>query len=155
MWDDLDHFKLPDANMLKDKALSTTFLSETLIEITNHYLDWAQHEPDAKEEVNKVKTSISILEKAYNQDLQVMLAESFNLIPEKLQKNRDLQVGWIVNNYDTFVKASDAIREQKYLLVEKQAKLDTIQAKMAAAKQVLDVGRSILSAMKEELRNLS
>ena len=154
MWDDLDHFKLPDANMLKDKALSTTFLSETLIEITNHYLDWAQHEPDAKEEVNKVKTSISILEKAYNQDLQVMLAESFNLIPEKLQKNRDLQVGWIVNNYDTFVKASDAIREQKYLLVEKQAKLDTIQAKMAAAKQVLDVGRSILSAMKEELKNL-
>ena len=88
MWDDLDHFKLPDANMLKDKALSTGFLSETLINITNHYLDWAQHEPKAKDEINRLKSLISQAETAYANDLMKMLSKNFDKIPAKQQKNK-------------------------------------------------------------------
>lgn len=154
MWDDIDHFRLPDPEFLKDKALSATLLSETLIEITNHYLDWAQHEPDAKNKINALKTAISNLELAYTRDLQAVLAQDFEKIPVKLQKNRDLQIGWILNNNESFSKANELLLKQKLVLVEKQTKLDQIQSRMSAAKHVLDIGRSILSAMKEELRNL-
>ena len=154
MWDDLDHFKLPDANMLKDKALSTGFLSETLINITNHYLDWAQHEPKAKDEINRLKSLISQAETAYANDLMKMLSKNFDKIPAKQQKNKELQTGWILNNFQEFYALNTVIVDYKGKLVDKQAKLNKIQSRMSAAKDVLDVGRSILSAMKEELRNL-
>ena len=154
MWDDLDHFKLPNPEFLKDRALSTTILSETLVEITNHYLDWAQHEPDTKYNINQLKNRISQAETAREHDLQKLLAKNFENIPTKLQKNRDLQVGWILNNFDEFNAIAKLLVDYKLDLIEKQLKLDHIQARMSAAKHVLDVGRSILSAMKEELRNL-
>ena len=154
MWDDIDHFRLPDPEFLKDKALSATLLSETLIEITNHYLDWAQHEPRAKQTINNLKRLISQAETAYEHDLQKLLAKNFDKIPVKLQKNRDLQIGWILNNFDEFDAINKLIVNYKVELVEKQAKLAQITARMDAAKHILDIGRSILSAMKEELRNL-
>jgi predicted P-loop ATPase len=154
MWDDLDHFKLPTVEMLKSGALSTTLLSETLVEITNHYLDWAQHEPGAKHEVNKLKNEISTIENAYTIDLQMFIAKRFQEIPDNLKKNRELQVGWALNGNISFVEASARIITKKMELIEKQYKLENIQSRLSAAKNVLDVGRSILSAMKEELRNL-
>jgi len=154
MWDDLEKFKLPSVVDLKGKALSCSFLSESLIDITNHFLDWAQFESDAKMVVNKMKTAISELETAYIRDMQSVLARDFDKIPDKQQRNKDLQVGWVLNNNERFAKDNEYITEQKLILVEKQEELDKIQSRMSASKHVLDVGRSILSAMKEELRNL-
>jgi len=154
MWDDLKKFKLPNVVDLKDKALSCSFLSESLIDITNNYLDWAQHESDVKASVNELKMIISGMETAYERDLQKVLAKDFDKIPLKLQKNKDLQVGWVLNNDEKFTAADHLILDYKDKLVAKQHDLDLIQSRMSAAKHVLDVGRSILSAMKEELRNL-
>jgi len=154
MWDDLIKFKLPSVVDLKDKALSCSFLSESLIDITNNFLDWAQHESNAKASVNELKMIISGLENAYERDLQKKLAQDFDKIPVKQQRNRDLQIGWILNNDKDFTIANELIIDNKLKLVAKQHDLDLIQSRMSAAKHVLDVGRSILSAMKEELRNL-
>jgi len=154
MWDDLDHFKLPDPKMLQDEAVGTSILASTLINITNHYLDWAQHEPGVKNEINKIKTDITETESSYSNALQQTLAENFEKIPLKQQKNRDLQIGWVLNEFHSFGERNKELKEKRILLVEKQHKLDKIQSRMSAAKHVLDIGRSILSAMKEELRNL-
>jgi hypothetical protein len=154
MWDDIDYFKLPDPEFLKNKAISITLLAETLIDITNHYVDVAQTESNLKHELNLQKTLISAMETNYNRDLQKQLALNFEKIPPKQQKNRDLQLGWIFANISEFDQTHKAIIEQKNNLVDMQRKLDNVQGRMSAAKHVLDIGRSILSALKAEMENL-
>ena len=154
MWDDLDHFKLPDVSKLKDKSLSTGFLAETLIEVTNHYLDWAQHEPEVKSDIAQLKAEIQAMESTYTLDLQSYLALNFEKIPKELRRNKDLQVGWALNQNSVFSDTNTKILSSKMELINKQRKLEKIQSRLIAAKVVLDIGRSILSAMKEELRNL-
>ncbi len=154
MWDDLEKFKLPDPKTLRDKAISTAILSETLVNITNHYLDWSQHEPEAKHSVNLIKSEIADLEKMVMLTMQESLALNFDKIPSELKKNASLQMGWIRNNKPIFNQTDRVIKEKKNKLIAEQKKLDFITSRMSAAKHVLDVGRSLLSAMKEELRNL-
>ncbi len=155
IWDDLMDFKLPDPEKLREGALSINELSRVLSEITNYMVDLSQYEPGLVYNVGSLKIEIAEKEREQDQEFQYDFANEFTTIPETHKKNLDLQRGYVRNKlkekYEEY--NSDILKLRKtQLFAEKR--YNQLHRRLSLSKTVLDVGRSVLSALKEEIRAL-
>ena len=154
IWDDLMEFKLPNPDDLKEKALSVNELARVLAEITNYLVDLSQYEPGLVHNVGLLKIDISETERERDQEFQYDFANLFNTIPDTHKRNLDLQRGYIRNKlrdkYDGYDQNLLKLRKQQ-LFAEKR--YNQLHRRLSLSRTVLDVGRSVLSALKEEIKN--
>lgn len=155
MWKDIDKFLLPDPERMSAGAQSALTLSETLSSIANYLIYISQYEPELKEKMSIIKTELEISEKSLEKTFLEDLAEKFDDIPDTHKKNTSLQTGWVRNHYKAkYQKSEDEIRKMKRAVIHAARKYDDIYRKIKTARIILDVGRSVLSSLKEELKNL-
>ena len=154
VWSDLMDFKLPKPEELKEGAITLNELSGVLADITNYLVDLSQYEPDLVDKIGSLKVEIDEAERVKVQEFQYDFASLFDSIPETHKRNLDLQRGYIMNKlkskYEGYHTKILSFRKQK-LVAEKR--YNQLHRRMSLAKVVLDVGRSVLSALKEEVRN--
>jgi hypothetical protein len=155
IWEDLEEFKLPKPEDLKHETLSTNNLSETLSSIINYYVDLSQFEPELKHEIDVIKINIEISRKELDENFEIDFSNEFDSIPDTHKKNVALQSGYVKNKLkDKYSKHRRNIIKMQQNLLEAQKKYDELYRRMSLARSVLDVGRSILSALKEEIKQL-
>lgn len=156
IWDDLMEFKLPTPEELKEGVLSVNNLSGTLSNITNYFVELSQYEPGLVGKVGELKVDIAEKERVRDQEFQYDFASYFTTIPETHKRNLDLQKGYVRNKlrekYDGFDTEILVLKKQ-LLMAEKR--YNQLHRRLSLSKTVLDVGRSVLSALKEEVRNLN
>ena len=156
IWEDLMDFKLPNPDDLKDGALSVNSLAGILSEITNYFADLSQFEPNLLHKVKELKVDIDEKKRVKDQEFQYDFTERYNLIPDSHKRNLDLQRGYVRNllrvKYDEFDQ--EILKLSKQLLMAEK-RYNQLHRRMSLARTVLDVGRSVLSALKEEVRNLN
>jgi len=154
-WDDLKEFQLPDPERLTVSAQSASALSEKMIKITNYMVEISQYEPTHKNNVEKIKADIVNMEKQRDFEFDLDLANNFAEIPDTHKRNLNLQRGWILNKFRSkYQEYEDNLAEMRITLVKLSRQYNEIERRLKAVARVLDVGRTILSALKEELRNL-
>lgn len=153
IWDDLMDFKLPSPDDLKDGALSINELSRVLSEIANYLVDLSQYEPNLTYNVSSLKLNILEKEKEKDQEFQFDFTTLFITIPETHKRNLDLQKGYIRNKLkDKYHEYDqDIIKLRKQLLIAEK-RYNQLYRRLSVSRTVLDVGRSVLSALKEEIR---
>lgn len=153
IWDDLMDFKLPKPEELKDGALSVNALAGVLSEITNYLVDLSQYEPGLVHKVGELKIDISETERVKNQEFQYDFSNQFKTIPETHKKNLDLQKGYIRNKLrDKYENFDTEILKLRKQLSMAENRYNQLHRRLSLSKIVLDVGRSVLSALKEEIR---
>jgi hypothetical protein len=156
IWEDLMDFKLPDPDQLKDGALSVNALAGILSDITNYFADLSQFEPNLLHKVKELKIDIEEQKRKKDQEFQYDFTERYPTIPESHKRNLDLQKGYVRNllreKYDDLDQ--EILKLSKQLLMAEK-RYNQLHRRMSLAKTVLDVGRSVLSALKEEVRNLN
>jgi len=147
-------FELPSADDIKS-VVSIQILSGILANITNFFIHVSSSEPKAKEKLDIIKMKINMLEKKMDIMFQKDLAASIETMPDIHKKNINLQTGWIRNTYEEkYDEYENTLYKYKEKLLEAQSIYDEIYRKIQTGRVVLDVGRSILSSLKEELKNL-
>lgn len=153
IWDDLMDFKLPNPEELKDGIVSVNALAGVLSEITNYFIDLSQYEPGLVHKVGELKVEIIEKERVKDQQFQYDFSNYFSTIPETHKRNLDLQKGYIRNKlrdkYDEF--DTEIIKLRKQLLIAEK-RYNQLYRRLSLSRTVLDVGRSVLSALKEEIR---
>lgn len=153
IWDDLMDFKLPDPDNLKDGALSVNELSRVLAGITNYFVELCQYEPGLVHKVGELKIDIEEKERIRIQEFQYDFASFFSTIPETHKRNLDLQKGYIRNKLkDKYEEFDTEILKLKKQLLMAQKRYNQLHRRLSLSRTVLDVGRSVLSALKEEIR---
>jgi hypothetical protein len=153
LWDDVDDFKLPDPDDLKDGALSVNELSRVLAGITNYFIDLCQYEPGLVHKVGELKIDIAEKEKTKDQEFQYDFANLFSTIPETHKRNLDLQKGYIrIKLRDKYEEFDTEILKLKKQLLLAEKRYNQLHRRLSLSRTVLDVGRSVLSALKEEIR---
>jgi hypothetical protein len=154
-WEDLNKFQLPDPQNLIVSAQSALGLSEKLAEIANYMIEVSQLEPEIKEEVDRLKTDIDLLQRERDLEFEKDFTEMYLSIPDSHKKNLTLQQGYVrIFFKDKYQEFEDNLREMKIMLVKKNRKYNEIDRRLRAAARILDVGRSILSALKEEIKSI-
>ena len=153
LWDDLMEFKLPDPDNLKDGALSVNELSRTLASITNYFIDLCQYEPGLVHKVGELKIDIAEKERVKDQEFQYDFSNLFSTIPETHKRNLDLQKGYVkIKLKDKYEGYNTEILKLKKQLLMAEKRYNQLHRRLSLSRTVLDVGRSVLSALKEEIR---
>ena len=151
---DWKNFELPSSEILKS-VISVSSLSGVLADVTNFFIHVSSEEPKAKERLDSIRLEISSIEKRIDLDLQKDLAQYIEIMPDVHKKNINLQTGWVRNKLnDKYGKFEAELIVLRKKMLEAQAVYDVVYRKIQTGRVVLDVGRSILSGLKEELRNL-
>lgn len=153
IWEDLMEFKLPKPDDLRDGILSVNALSGVLSEITNYFVDLNQFEPELVHKVGELKIEIAEKEKIKDQEFQYDFANQYSTIPETHKKNLDLQKGYVRNKLKVKYEEFDTeILKLKKQLLMAEKRYNQLHRRLSLSRTVLDVGRSVLSALKEEMR---
>lgn len=152
-WDDLMDFKLPDPDNLKDGALSVNELSRVLAGIVNYFVDLSQYEPGLVHKVGDLKLEIEEKERVRVQEFEYDFANQYAIIPETHKRNLDLQKGYVKFKLkDKYEELDTEILKLKKQLLMAQKRYNQLHRRLSLSRTVLDVGRSVLSALKEEIR---
>ena len=153
LWSDLMEFKLPDPDELKGGALSVNELSRTLASITNYFIDLSQYEPGLVHKVGELKIDIAEKERVKDQEFQYDFSNLFSTIPETHKRNLDLQKGYVkLKLKDKYEELNTEILKLKKQLLMAEKRYNQLHRRLSLSRTVLDVGRSVLSALKEEIR---
>lgn len=153
IWDDLMEFKLPKPDDLRDGILSVNVLSGVLSDIANYFIDLNQFEPELVHEVGGLKIEIAEKERIKDQEFRYDFANQYSTIPETHKKNLDLQKGYVRNKLRVKYEGFDTeILKLKKQLLMAEKRYNQLHRRLSLSRTVLDVGRSVLSALKEEMR---
>lgn len=153
IWEDLMEFKLPNPEDLKDGAISVNNLAGVLSDIVNYFVDLSQYEPNLVHKIGELKVEIVEKERVKDQEFQYDFSNLFHTIPETHKRNLDLQKGYIRNKMKAKYEEMDTeILKLKKQLLLSERRYNQLHRRLSLSRTVLDVGRSVLSALKEEIR---
>ena len=152
-WDDIEKFIFP---ALSDSSSGGVFaLSNKLIEIYNYGVVLSQYEPEILNEIERLEMEI----KRQKDFIEFYLDEgrvSLDDIPAENKKNQAQLEAYIKNKLkkENYITCRKRIKEAEDALFKKKAEYNEITRRLRVIKTALDTGRTIVSAMKEEIRNL-
>lgn len=149
VWIDLDKFMFRVGDEFGSQDILG--LSETLKIMANHLAYVSQFEPDLKRKENEIKNQIEMEEKNLNIEISARLDSNFDNIPAIKRKNKELMLGWLYNN-DPYIKEKikeiDALRKD---LLKASYDYNRYTRRMNTGKINIDVGRTVISALKAEM----
>ena len=152
-WDDIEKFTLPD--LLDSSSGGVLALSNKLIQIYNYGIVLSQYEPEILNEIERFEMEI----KRQKDLIEFYLDEgrvSLDKIPAENKKNQAQLEAYIKNvlKKEKYIACKKQIKEVENALFKKKAEYNEITRRLRVIKTALDTGRTIVSAMKEEIRNL-
>lgn len=149
IWEDIVNFKFLTEDEMSQQSVYN--LSVKMMDMANHLAFVSQFEPELKKAENEIKMQIEIKDKKLTAEISARLERNFDIIPALKRKNKELMLGWLHNHDDYIKNAIDEIDELKKKLVTASYNYDRFYRRIQTARFNLDVGRSILSALKVEL----
>jgi len=152
LWDDIENFVMPE--LTGNAQASATTIEEYLIQIYNHLLYISQYEPEWKKKIEEIELEIKTLE----EQKQILLKDGqlrIDEIDDKYKKNKEMLEAYITRDLfkEEFEELNNQINELRKLLLKRRAEYERLSRKIKLARINIDTGRSILSALKQELQN--
>jgi len=152
LWDDIENFVMPE--LTGNAQASATTIEEYLIQIYNHLLYISQYEPEWKKKIEEIELEIKTLE----EQKQILLKDGqlrIDEIDDKYKKNKEMLEAYITRDLfkEEFEELNNQINELRRLLLKRRAEYERLSRKIKLARINIDTGRSILSALKQELQN--
>jgi hypothetical protein len=150
VWKELEKFKLPKIS--ENEQASASLIERKLVEVVNYMVYVSQYEPVLKSEIEKLELEINQCDRVLsNLILDGQLAE----IPEEYKKNKEKVYAYITRKlYKKEIEDLEKGKQDKRSqLLKKREEYNRLDRMLKQARITIDTGRTILSALKEELKH--
>jgi hypothetical protein len=152
IWKELEKFQLPIIG--ENEVASAGRIEARLIEVVNYMAYISQYEPILKSDIESLELEIAQFDRSIS---TLILDGQLSEIPDEYKKNKELVYAYITRRLykKEIADLEKRKQERRKALLTKRTEWNRLDRMLKQARTTIDTGRTILSALKEELKHSS